>query len=298
MDCKDIHEHITAAVDGRLDRSLHTEFVEHLHTCVRCASEYELERATKFMTQTKLQFVETPGHVRAAILDKIKAEASAERPAVSWWDQIHRAAFNMFTPRSVMPAVGLALIVVAIVGIALYNHPFWKTPAVDNGTIVLANQENEVLHQALNNFHDVTQGKTPIQLSSSEPSAVKAFFRNKVNFDVDVHHLKHADLLGANYSEFRGVKLAHVIYRSGGHVIYVYQAGIKDVGNGSTLCARREIQDALAKKSIFMDSITTPPHHCCTVVWEERGILCSAVSTLPKNEMLATLKDQLDPETP
>ncbi len=288
---------MSAAVDQTLDRAEQAEFAEHCRHCVRCSSEYELERATKFMVQTKMQFVETPARVRTAILERIHSESLASVPASAKLEGAFHRFLDLFTPRHVMPAVGLTLIIAVIVGVAIVSSPIWKsTPASDGSSITLAGDENDVLHQAVNNFHDVTRGKIAVQLSSSEPSAVKAFLKDKVNFSVDVHHLRNAELIGAAYSEYRGVKIAHVIYKSGEHVIYVYQTGMKEIGNGSGLCARREIQDAIARKSFFMDSITTPPHHCSTVVWEERGTLCSAVSTLPRNEMLTTLTDQSDPD--
>ncbi len=295
MDCKEMQEHISAAVDQNLDRAVQSEFIQHIRHCVRCSSEYDLERATKYVTQTKLQFVETPPAVRAAILEKIKAESLLSVPRTQQWKRAFQLFVDLFSTRHLLPAVGMAMIIMIIVGVALVVHPFGSRNGQSN-LEGMANEENEVLHQALDNFHDVQSGKIPVQLASSEPSVIKTFFRDKVNFDVDVHHLRNAELLGAVYSEYKGAKLAHVIYRSNNQIIYVYQACIKNVGNGSDLCARREIWDALAKKDIFTDSITTPLHQCCTVVWEERGILCSAVSTLPKNEMLITLRDQLDPD--
>jgi hypothetical protein len=189
----------------------------------------------------------------------------------------------------------MVMIVMIIVGVALVVRPF-GTGNTNSSIEGIADEKSEVLHQALDNFHDVKDGKIGIQLASAEPSIVKAFFQNKVNFDVDVHKLKRAELVGALFSDYKGAKLAHVIYKYGDKIIYVYQASMKDLGGNSVLCARREIQDALAKNDIFMDSITSPPHHCTTVVWEERGILCSAISTLPRNEMLTILRDQIDPD--
>jgi|GEM_PF-962327 len=290
-----MQEYITAAVDQNLDRAVQSEFIQHIRHCVRCASEYDLERATKQITQTRLQFVETPPTVRAAILEKIKAESRSSIPRVQWWRQAIQSFFPLFSNRHLMPAAGMAMIIMIIVGAALIFHPF-GTRNSQSTLEGIADENSEVLHQALDNFHDIQNGKMTVQLVSSEPTAVKAFFRDKVNFDVDVHKLRNAVLIGAVYSEYKGAKLAHVMYKSGDQIIYVYQAWIKDVGSSSGLCARREIRNALAKKDIFMDSITSPPHHCCTVVWEERGILCSAVSTLPRNEMLTTLQDQLDPD--
>lgn len=290
-----MQEYISAAVDRNLDSSVQSEFIQHIRHCARCASEYDLEYATKQMIQSRLEFVETPPTVRAAILDKIKAESIRSHPRIPWWEHALGSLQELFSNRHLLPAASMAMIILIIVSVALLVRPFGSR-SNQSSLEGIADENSEVLHQALDNFHAVQDGKLSLQLASSTPSDVKAFFQNKVNFDVDVHHLRNAKLIGAVYTEYKNVKLAHVVYKSGDNIIYVYQALMKDVGNGSGLNARREIRDALAKDDIFMDSITTPPHHCCTVVWEERGILCSAVSCLPKNEMLVTLQDQLDPD--
>jgi len=290
-----MREYISAAVDQHLDRAVQSEFIQHIRHCTRCASEYDLERATKHITQTRLKFVETPPSVRAAILSKIHTESHIAVPRIQKWEEWIRSIFDLFATRHLIPAAGMVMIVLILVGVALVVRPFGSgvTQAPLEG---IADNDSEVLNQALDNFHDVKDGKIGIQLASAEPSTVRDFFRNKVDFDVDVHKLKNAELVGATFSEYKGAKLAHVIYKNGDKIIYVYQAYIKDLGGSSGLCARQGIKDAMAKKEYFMDSITAPPHHCNTIVWEERGILCSAVSTLPRNEMLTILRDQLDPE--
>jgi hypothetical protein len=290
-----MQEYISAAVDQHLDRAVQAEFIEHIRHCVRCSSEYDLERATKRMIQSRIQFVETPVNVRAAILGRLQAESRVSIPRTQRWEDAIKSVLDIFTVRHLMPAVGMVMIVMIIVGVALVVRPFGSGNT--NSSIGgIAEQEGEVLHQALDNFHDVKAGKIGIQLASAEPSTVKAFFQDKVSFNVDVHKLNRAELVGAVYSEYKGAKLAHIIYKYGNKIIYVYQASMKDLGGKSGLCARHEIQDALAKSDIFMDSITSSPHNCTTVIWEERGILCSAISTLPRNEMLTILQDQIDPD--
>jgi hypothetical protein len=290
-----MQEYISAAVDQNLDRSVQSEFIQHIRHCIRCASEYDLELATKHMVQSRLQFVETPPTVRSAILEKIKAESAISISHKPWWEGAYRWFYDLFSTRHLLPAASMAMIIMIIVGVALIMHPSGSR----NGQSSLegiADENSEVLHQAVDNYDNIQNGKVTLQLASSEPSDVKAFFQDKVDFDVDVHHLKSARLIGAGYSEYKGAKLAHIMYKSGDRIIYVYQVWMKDIENSSGLCARNAIHSALVKKEIFTDSIKDSHHQCCMVVWEERGILCSAVSPLPKNEMLMTLQDQLDPD--
>ncbi len=283
IDCKDIQEQITAAVDLELDPQEQEMVFAHLRVCQSCRYEYEMERTIKNAVRTKVEFLRTPDHLREKILSDLfsRPESVEKRPTVfSRLKQFLKwVQYNPIT----IPAVGMALAALAIFIIMR-----------DKNTNGIA--ENEILHQALVNYSAFCNGNIAVQCSSDDPSVVKSFLRSRAPFAVDVHRFKNTQIIGGNISEYEGIKLAHVMYKFEKEIVYVYQAGIEEILKGKSLYARKEILDAIKKQQRYISSFSQNSHDCSTVVWEERGILCSAISTLPKNEMLAMLNEPLDPD--
>ena len=82
MNCNEVKEHITSAVDGRLEPHIKHEFEEHVLQCSLCRSEFELERLTKRYVQTTLPRPKTPSALSANIINQLGS--LHERDQQSW----------------------------------------------------------------------------------------------------------------------------------------------------------------------------------------------------------------------
>jgi hypothetical protein len=101
-----------------------------------------------------------------------------------------------------------------------------------------------------------------------------------------VKNIESCDWYGASSSDYNGVKLAHVVYKIGDELMYVYQVSEQDVEKGSLLQLPLAARTALAETNWYTD----PDHPECNVVlWRDNGTLCAAVSTMKKDRILALL---------
>lgn len=275
MECKEYQEQITAAVDGALEIEDRRRLEAHLEVCVSCRNEFESEKLTRFVVKTRCQRMRAPGYVMERIARQL-GEEPAGSLQLTWW----RTAVNSSFFR---PAIAFAITCIAVV-LIVSNNPSINSPRVIEASILPA---NDIIKQSLANYGAVVKGEIKPQVVSNQPDFVQTFFKGKTEFPVVVMRLTGCTLLGGVVNEFGGKALAHVVYNhSQTEIVYVYETCWETLQSGSPFHLAQDIQDELKRTNRYS---TTTPDGCTIVMWTNGKTLCSAVSKLDKETLLACL---------
>ena len=271
MTCQEIKEHITAAVDRRLDGEIKQSFEAHMVQCPDCRSEFELELLTKKYLRARLVRSRAPSAISGRILSQLNAfadeESSASRMSRLW-------AFPRLRPALVIGTIALVALVLFL-SVPFNTRHRHTSP-----------DDNNILHQSFNNYDAVLDGTLKPQVASSDPAEVKTFFAKSVNYDVKVPHISKCKLIGGLISNYQGKSLAHLVYKHGDEVVYLYQIDMQTVLEGKTLMLPPKVREELLRTGWY----TEAPHaKCSLVIWVVDSTLCTAVADMDKSSLIAYL---------
>ena len=277
MNCQEVLEHISAAVDNRLSTETKRMFETHIQACAACRNLFEMERLTKRVIQQKLRFQTIPGAVSQRILSRISEIAEQEtEPGIS-----HRSSWvsKLLPQPRFRPAFAVGLI--ALVALILFvSMPF------NAHHLHTSPDDNNVVHQSLNNFDAVVAGTLKPQMASDSPAEVRKFFVKKVDYKVRVPRMKDCTLMGGLVSNYQGKPLAHVVYKHDGEVIYLYQVDMQTVIDGKALTIPADAKEELLRTGWYVQS---QHPKCSLVMWMVDNTLCTAVADIDKGELIAYL---------
>ncbi len=226
----------------------------------------------KHIVRSKVRRAVTPPHLYEEIVRALRAERGAFSGLLEW---LERA----LTARVIIPTVTTAA---AAVVLFLLYAPGGR---FDNATRHTA--ANDIINQSIVNFALLRSGEMKPTVVSCYPEGVAGYFeRNGVRFTVNVKSLNDCDWYGASSSDYDGVTQAHVVYKIGDDLLYVYQVNEEQLQDGSLLQLPPAAKKSLAETDWYAD----PEHPDCNViVWKSNGVLSTAVSTMQKDKLLALL---------
>jgi anti-sigma factor (TIGR02949 family) len=273
MDCSDVQDYLGAVVDGEIDRNILSSINRHVQVCAGCRNELELERITKHLVKTHVPRVGASRALAANIMAQVARTTPEEQPSRPWYD----ALTNLLTWRTTFAVSGALAVLVLLTLFSTKSHHSHAQPVDDN-----------VIHQVYNNFDGVLDGKLVPTVSSADPSTVKAFFGSRVNFTVSVPRLKRCALLGGIFSEYKHTCLAHVVYKHGDKLIYVYQTRFKSVMDSGCLQLPAEAKRDLQQTGWYFENHAPD---CSLVLWVVDSTLCCAIADIDKEQLLACLRD-------
>jgi anti-sigma factor RsiW len=249
------------------------QFLEHANACLPCRSEYEAEASTKRLVTMRARMVDTPASVRQAILTRLDHEAATPPapPSRPWFS---RLAESVRVRPSLAFALGsLALLIV----VAQILQPPARV-AIAGG--------NNVLLQSMENYKAVMDGSITPQVASSDPASVLKLFEGATTFPVHVPKLRNCTLVGGVLNAYQGIPLAHVVYRHGEQLIYMYQACWNTVQEGKSLMVPDEVKDSLRKTGWYTASLEDGR---TMALWVRGRTLCAAVAEVERDELVACL---------
>jgi hypothetical protein len=149
--------------------------------------------------------------------------------------------------------------------------------------------EKDVMRQSLSTYKAIMAGLLTPQVVSDQPSRVKEFFSGKTEFPVNVPLLKRCTLVGGVLNDYAGSTLAHIVYRSEGKVIYVYQACWETVQKGERLRLSDEVRTTIARTGWYTESM---PDGQTIALWTSGRTLCAAVAAMEKDDLIACLTQE------
>jgi len=274
VDCHGIRQHAGDAIDRSLRNDVAAEFEAHLRRCSPCRREIALERLSKFLVRKHVQWTETPRSTYGAILLALRLEYQSSSPIIPAF------AHWLFQWRVVIPALsgGIA---------ALLFFSLVTTKINPSYPMTAHTASNDLINQSLKNFALLKSGKLEPGLVSSVPESVRGFLqKSNLQFGVQMPSIQNCDWCAGSATEEGGVKQAHLIYKIGNELVYVFEVSDDDALYGTQVSLPPAAKRALAQSGWYTD----PDHPDCNVVlWKTDEAVCVAVSTMGKGRLLSHL---------
>jgi len=263
VNCNEFKECVCEIVDKRLNEERTNELMRHADVCPHCKYEYESMQATKDIIHAKIKRESVPADVYYSIINStLKSRHS------SWFKKLFGVNLN--------PAI--VLVSLAVIAVGLYSIFVPQNNRMS--------EEANIISQSLKNYQAVIGGSIKPQFVSTEDE-VHTFLEKDVSFEVNVPKMKGCSSCSGVLNSFKGVKLAHVVYQLGDKsIIYIYQTDLDEAMSGNTIGLPDEVKEELKKTDWYVRELEG---NKTIVVWRYKNTLCSAVSGMKKDELIALL---------
>ena len=276
MECKQALETITASLDGEVDQILEFLLQNHLKSCPRCRSEYELEQVTKLAVSRRIKRVAVPEELSAWVASGLARERDKELQS-----KFSFADLLAFPSMRMMTAMGGAMAMLIII--------FLLLPSRARHTHIVPNDGN-IIHQTYSSLDGMMSGELAPQISSQDPSVVQAYMAHEAGFNVNVPPLSKCRLLGGKCSKYSGENVAHIIYEHDGDVICLYEARLNSVMQGNALNLPPEAKLQLAKTGRYIENHVP---NCTIVIWEsDSSTICCAAAEMDAPHLISYLEQK------
>jgi hypothetical protein len=277
VDCKEAQQYAGDAIDRSLPNGIGKEFQAHLDKCKPCRREVALETLSKHMVRQSIQQLPTPRSIQTFILSSLRLEYDQEQSVRGSW-------LAWLLPfRIALPALAGGIVAaVFFLIVSARTDPSYQMTA--------HTASNDIINLSFANFALLQSGKMQPTMMTAIPESVDSFFhKSNLQFDVHFPKLKTCEWCGGSASECSGVKQAHLLYKAGRELIYVFEVSDDDALYGTQVSLPLAAKRALTQSGWYTD----PDHPDCNVVlWKTDEAVCVAVSTMKKAQLLALLTTQ------
>jgi hypothetical protein len=152
-------------------------------------------------------------------------------------------------------------------------------------------KENDLVAIARNIFDRVEKGEVKIQYPIKNADELKDSMDKDLDFKVFVPDVREAELVGGGCDEINGQKVAHIIHRKDGMMIFTLQADMKtimDNNDGTTNVSlndnfKTEVKSGKNWFPCNKDKSRT------VVIWYKGNVICSTVSQMDSQEISTVL---------
>jgi hypothetical protein len=228
-----------------------------------------MESAVKTVVQTRLKMVKAPQALTESISQKIHQIESEQAEAKQKHALARILALPIVKPMLVFVLIGGAIFAVT------------RSP-LGSGPVLVTSMGSDLLTQSISNFHAVVAGLMQPQVVSDRAEQVREFLSGKTDFPVEVPALDNCILVGGSANEYHGIRLAHVVYKHGGQVIYMFEAPYDRVIAGDGLALPDDAKQQLATVGSFS---RVAPGGDTIILWVLGNTLCVAVSRIDRKEL-------------
>ena len=294
-----IDEFLTSYIDGQInDPDTDNQLKSIIESNELVSKKYRTELLTRNLFRSRLASKELPASTVVKVNNSINVlikSAAGKRTAVSdkstdiysvgFFEYFKRLISAPFVIRNVaVPRYAFAVILIFIIvgtGLLMKNSNAELNPYIATGS------EKSVMVQAMKNFHKILTGDIKPEMKSSDKNQVKDFVKNKTNFEAYVPDISDYVLEGAACDEYRGQKLAHIVYKSGREIIYIYEIQVN-----SLHCKELELPEpvhyGILKDKFYMCDKVDANGDCTMIVWYKDNVVCASVSTMTKQRMYSS----------
>lgn len=273
MDCNEVLELISSAVDERLEKETIKNFYQHTNVCKICRNVFELEKITKIFIKTRVQPIRTPDYLSDRLISQIKS--SAESGSSYKINSILSLILQWHKWYVAIPAI--AAIVLYFIIFSPSAHHYHTSPV-----------DNNIIHQAYNNFDAVIDGKIKPTLMTNDPSVLENYFKENVNYTVKIPKLRECVLVGGTVSQFDKEKLSHIIYKHDDCIIYFSMIDFRVIVGNKTITLPQKAIDELVRTGWYY----ADDYKCCSVIlWLKDSTLCIAAAEMEKNKLMTYITE-------
>ena len=276
MNCNDVSELIPSVLDGELRADERIAVEQHLNACPRCHKELELHSMTKRLIQQRLHRIPAPPELVNQIFTSLAGDSVPERST----------PFRDLVPFRITWKPIAAFAGVLAVFVILLLLPSSKTPRSHAGFV--APIDDDIIHQTYDNYDKFLTGSMLPQISSNDSFDVQQFFTQKVDFKVNVPKMNRCKLVGGSVSHHRTAPVAHVVYKYGDQMIYLYQVKLQDVLDGNALILPGDVKEELMQNCSY---IRNHQPDCTMIIRIMDSTVCCFVADVPREQMLSYIDD-------
>lgn len=223
--------------------------------------------------------VSVPPGLHASILDTLARES---RPAIA----------AGLLRRPFVPPV-LAIVATAALVLVLTRLPQDSGPG---GSVAAAGfAPNNVLFQSTAAFHRFLRGEVAPEVTSTDASSLRSFFAGKTEFPVAVPAMPGCALFGGVLNEHEGTPVAHLVYRTGDTLIYLFQTCWKTVQGGERFAILPSVRDELLRTGWHTEEVGDGE---AVVMHASERTLCIAVARMMPERLAVLLREAHASEAP
>ena len=290
-----IDELITSYADNQIsDPETKKQLEELLASDQKLNAKYRSEILTRDLYRTRFPEVELPaatyqkvmssidGIIEGAYKKNIAAPqlANTQNEYPSFWQSLKESFTEKFIG---VPRYAFAILAFVIIGSLVIFSGDKKT----KNPYILAGTESSIMVQAVNSFHKIIKGDVKPQLSSSNAAEVEKYVMEKAHFDPYVPEIENYKLSGVVCNEYHGQQLAHLVYTDNkGRIIYIFQVPVTAMQK-KELDLPEDVQNEIVKAKYYMcDEVDD--NDCTMTLWYKENNVCASMTTMPKQEMVAT----------
>lgn len=259
MNCSEVIEHLCSVVDGRLSGKELEEFKKHTEICKRCKGEYDLERITKNVLQSRLRPIPPPPYLEHRVLNHINNNVNSG----NLFGRI--ASFFEFITKRWYITIGFSTAIILIFVLT-------RDPSAHSHT---SPNDNNFIHLVYNNFNAVQKGE------------MASFNQNK-NPQLNIPHLKDCSLIGGCATDEKGQQVTHSVYKHESSIIYCLQINFDSIKNNPHLTLPSHVFAELKKSGRYVADM----HECCSVIlWVKDSNLFAVAAEMDKHNLMTYLID-------
>ena len=287
---QELEENLTSLIDGEyIAPDLREELLNRLDSNTELRVAHTIQTATKniFINRKDALSIHAPLDVQMAvqrILAKEQSLNTAEHS--SKIEQTFYNVYNVILKIFLKPVIAFPLgIIIGISGYLLYNQSSVDSEIFSYVNITHNGNDN-LCFQAYNNFHSLENGNLPLQMLTNNKDELSKFFKEKgVNYPVFYPDID-AELQGGVVSEFKGVKLAHFVFKVGDKFVYMYEVPNQMIDNHNLQINPKAIE-IVNKADWYWEK--EKGSNNTMVLWRIKSNMCSIVTNLRMDQLSALI---------
>jgi hypothetical protein len=266
-----LFEACSAMADGHLSSAEANRLQHEMMQDESLRAEYETVNAVRTMLRERADRLRmpVPADVERSIRLAIAAEQSQSHGrSERWLDTVLDTVIDYLR----RPAIAVGVAAVALVAVVWF--------AADRSATTAPFRLYEASYA---NFQDIVGGTLELGKRTSNPAELAAFFRDQgVAYDVFFPTID-ATLEGGVVSEHHGQRYAHLVYRAGDHLVYIFEVDEPSI-EGNMIAMASDVADDLEHSRWHWEERAGVG---TMFVWESNNIVCSAVSDLRTQDLSA-----------
>ena len=287
---QELEEILTSLIDGEyIAPDLREELLNRLDSNTELRVAHTIQTATKniFINRKDALSIHAPLDVQMAV-QKILANEQSLNTAEhsSKIEQTFYNVYNVILKIFLKPVIAFPLgIIIGISGYLLYNQSSVDSEIFSYVNITHNGNDN-LCFQAYNNFHSLENGNLPLQMLTNNKDELSKFFKEKgVNYPVFYPDID-AELQGGVVSEYKGVKLAHFVFKVGDKFVYMYEVPNQMIDNHNLQINPKAIE-IVNKADWYWEK--EKGSNNTMVLWRIKSNMCSIVTNLRMDQLSALI---------
>ncbi len=287
---QELEENLTSLIDGEyIAPDLREELLNRLDSNTELRVAHTIQTATKniFINRKDALSIHAPLDVQMAVQRILANEQSLNTAEhSSKIEQTFYNVYNVILKIFLKPVIAFPLgIIIGISGYLLYNQSSVDSEIFSYVNITHKGNDN-LCFQAYNNFHSLENGNLPLQMLTNNKDELSKFFKEKgVNYPVFYPDID-AELQGGVVSEYKGVKLAHFVFKVGDKFVYMYEVPNQMIDNHNLQINPKAIE-IVNKADWYWEK--EKGSNNTMVLWRIKSNMCSIVTNLRMDQLSALI---------